>query len=235
MEQKQHEIAFTSAILLAGGKGERMQSSIPKQFLPLGEKSVLEHSLEVFLTNPWIREIIIVCEEEYRHPSQNYTCTSCPIIFAIPGKRRQDSVFNGILASSFHSEFVCIHDSARPFITKDILERVLLSAYQHGAAIAAMPMKFTLKESTPEGFVHKTYDRSLFWEIQTPQIARKNLLLKGFEIANQQNLEVTDDAALIELTEHPIKIVQGSYKNLKITTPEDLQIAKYFKDANKSN
>lgn len=211
----------TAAIILAGGTGSRMQSNIPKQFLPLHGKLVVEHSLEAFFSMRVFSEIIVVCEPQYQIKFNRFPS----MIFALPGNRRQDSVFNGLQMVSSTCEYVFIHDSARPFLSHNIIQNVLKAGYQHGAAVAAMPVKCTIKESNAQEFVHKTPDRSLLWEIQTPQMAKKDLLKKGFQLANSRNLTVTDDVSLIELLGHPVKIVKGAYTNLKITTAEDLLLA----------
>lgn len=202
-----------------------MGSDLPKQFLPLQGKPILFYSLEVFLAIPQIDQIVIVCEPEYRHLFQD---VSQRIHFAQPGERRQDSVFNGLSQVSKEHSYVCVHDSARPFISKKMMEDLIQEGFSHGAAVIAMPLKFTIKESDGKGFVFKTHDRSRFYEIQTPQMARIDLLQEGFRIAHAQNMTVTDDVSLVELLPHPVKFVPGSYTNIKITTPDDLSIARQF-------
>jgi 2-C-methyl-D-erythritol 4-phosphate cytidylyltransferase len=215
----------TSVILLAGGAGARMLQAIPKQYLSIGGKQMAHHSMDVFLSIPEITEIIIVCEEQYRANFEAYNGSHTPISFASPGKRRQDSVYSGLQAVCNHNQLICIHDSARPLVDRATVYRVIHAAHLDGAAIAAMPLKFTVKEVSSNNYVQKTLDRSCLWEIQTPQAASFKLLQEGFRKANQENITVTDDASLIELTGNPIKVVEGSYANLKITTTEDLLIA----------
>lgn len=212
-------------ILLAGGMGTRMDSPVPKQFLLLEGKIIARYSFDLFLALPEIREIVVVCDPKYRHhfTLNNETPTSTPVLFALPGERRQDSVFNGLQQLS--SELICIHDAARPLINNDLIRRTLIAATQHGAAAAGMPVKFTIKEIDSEGFVTKTPPRAHLWEIQTPQTITVDLLRQGFVLANKNKLTVTDDVSLIELLNHPVQIVEGSYSNLKITTPEDIPLA----------
>lgn len=214
-----------SVILLAGGLGSRMQTQIPKQYLPLKNKPVALYSFEVFLQLPEIEEIVVVCTEEYRHL---FSATTKRITFAIPGERRQDSVFNGLQAIHKDSEFVCIHDSARPHITPDLVRRVLDAGLLYGAATVGMPAKNTIKECNEFAFVKHTPDRSRIWEIQTPQVLRASLLREGFKQVAKKNLTVTDDVSIVEHLKYPVKIVEGDSRNLKITTPEDLLIAEYL-------
>jgi 2-C-methyl-D-erythritol 4-phosphate cytidylyltransferase len=219
----------TSIILLAGGNGTRMQASIPKQYMLLNGKPLARYSFDLFLTMHEIDEIIVVCSSEYQHLFDKESSDK-PIRFAAPGKRRQDSVYNGLFASTPSHELVCIHDAARPFIDKELVLRVLNGAKLHGAATSAMPLKFTVKQSNKDSFVCSTPDRSLIWEIQTPQAIKRDLLLEGFHSANSQNLTVTDDVSLVELIGKQVKLVEGSYRNLKVTVPTDFAIAKYFLD-----
>lgn len=211
-------------ILVAGGVGSRMKASIPKQFLTLKHKPVVKYSFDLFMTLPDVAEIVVVCAPDYRHlfePHHN----EVQLTFALPGERRQDSVNNGLQAIKSTASLVCVHDSARPCITIPLVKRVIEAARLHGASAAGMPVKFTIKEVNGQHFVANTPDRSFIWEIQTPQIIRKQWLQEGFAHALKHNLTVTDDVSLIELLKKPVKLVEGCYTNLKITTPEDLIFA----------
>ncbi|GAB4234506.1 MAG: 2-C-methyl-D-erythritol 4-phosphate cytidylyltransferase [Chlamydiales bacterium] len=217
-------------ILLAGGQGTRMGRVIPKQFLPLDNKPIALFSFEVFWRMSDIDGITVVCEEEYRHLFQeNFALSSKPsntLTFALPGERRQDSVYQGFLKCANPSETLfCIHDSARPFIDADIVRHVCEEASANGAACVGIPLKYTIKEVDTEKLVIRTPDRSKMWEIQTPQVIRGDILEQGFAIAHAEDLTVTDDVSLAELIPHPVKMVEGSYRNIKITTPEDLVIS----------
>jgi 2-C-methyl-D-erythritol 4-phosphate cytidylyltransferase len=211
---------YVSVILLAGGVGSRVGSPLPKQFLTLHGKVVASYSLDVFLLFPQIKEIIIVCNPSYRYLFQH------PLVkFAAPGQERQDSVWNGVLLSSPRAERLIIHDSARPFLTTDLLAELLQEAENHLAVASAVPVKATVKQTFPDGFVEKTLDRNQLWEMHTPQIIEPSLYKKAALRAQSQNLVLTDDVALIENLGYPVKLVPGSYKNIKITTPEDLSFA----------
>lgn len=212
-----------SVILLAGGIGTRMQAEMPKQFLVLHQKPIARHSFDLFLEMPEINEIIVVCDPQYRHHFQSNQDKR--IAFAMPGSRRQDSVYNGLQEVSNLDSLICIHDSARPLIDRQLVMRVLHAADEIGAATVGMPVKFTIKESDGNDFVSHTPDRSLLWEIQTPQVIQHSLLKKAFAYAIEKNITVTDDASLVELINAKVKLIPGTHSNLKITAPEDLSIA----------
>ncbi len=209
-------------IFLAGGAGQRMQSATPKQFLPLKGKPIALYSFEIFLKIPAIKEIVVVAASEWRSlfPGAHK--------FALPGARRQDSVFNGFSQLSEHHEWVLTHDSARPFLTKEMVEKLIDEGKKVGAATLGVPLKPTIKESSSDGIITKTLDRSKLVEIQTPQLLRKKTMHEGLALANAKSLDVTDDTALAELLDEPVKVVLGHYTNIKITTPDDLQLAELF-------
>lgn len=219
---------IVSVILVAGGVGSRMKMQMPKQFLKIHDKVIARYSFDLFLQLPEVGEIVVVCDPMYRDLFPENT--SKPIIFAPPGLRRQDSVANGLRALSQKNDYVCIHDSARPAIDIPLIRRVIEGAKECGAATAGMPVKFTVKEQNSEGFVKQTLDRTRIWEIQTPQIILRNNLEKGFEFLEQQKREVTDDVSIIELLNLPVKLVLGSYENMKVTTPEDLPLMERLLD-----
>ncbi|MCL6756317.1 MAG: 2-C-methyl-D-erythritol 4-phosphate cytidylyltransferase [Candidatus Rhabdochlamydia oedothoracis] len=214
-----------SAILLAGGKGTRFKSAIPKQFLPLGSKPLALHSFELLAKSDLITEIIVVCESFYRHLFTSKTPVK--IGFANPGFRRQDSVSNG-LAQITKGSFVCIHDAARPFLQLDDLKKVIEQALIHKAAALAIPAKNTIKEIDSTSFVRQTLNREILRETLTPQVIVLDLLKKGLLEAEKKKIDVTDDVSAIELMGHMVKLVSGKSSNIKITSPEDLQLAQSF-------
>lgn len=215
---------FISAILLAGGKGTRIGGPIPKQFIILDNKPIALYSYELFSALPFIKEIIVVCDQLYTTFFK--TRGSLSPLFAKPGKERQDSVQNGFQMVSPSSEFILIHDSARPFVQKEDVENLVAAGVQTGAAALGTPIKYTLKSLDSNQYVRETMDRNSFFEIQTPQIIEKNLYKKGFLEAQKKGLHLTDDVGLVELLNHPVKIVTGSDRNSKITTPQDLLFAR---------
>ncbi|ONM35809.1 diphosphocytidyl methyl erythritol synthase1 [Zea mays] len=151
-----------------------------------------------------------------------------PLKFARPGKERQDSVFNGLQEIDGDSELVCVHDSARPLVSSEDVKKVLEDAAVHGAAVLGVPVKATIKEANSDSFVIKTLDRKTLWEMQTPQV----IILLPFSFSSRFNFchrrdnhEVTDDVSIVEYLKHPVYITEGSYTNIKVTTPEDLLLA----------
>ncbi|MBI2742587.1 MAG: 2-C-methyl-D-erythritol 4-phosphate cytidylyltransferase [Chlamydiales bacterium] len=206
-----------SLILLAGGIGSRMGAATPKQFLLLKGKPVALHSLELFASFDEIAEIIVVCAPEH----QPFFSGIRPLSFALPGERRQDSLWNGLQKISTTCDLVCVHDAARPCLQRSDFEKLLDEAREHPAVALATPVKYTIKQTGENGFVTTTLDRANLWEIQTPQIAPLSLLKQGFKIAQERNLTVSDDLSLVELTGYPVKLVTGSSSNIKLTTPED--------------
>lgn len=208
-------------ILLAGGKGTRMKAPILKQFFQLNGLPVALHSLKVFDQVKEIVQSVIVVDPDYQHYFPKRRC-------ALPGVRRQDSVWNGLQALVEPVDLICIHDAARPFITIEMVENVLKQAELIGAAALGMPLKFTVKELDSQRRVKTSLNRSSLWEIQTPQAIRTALLYQGFSIAIDKNITVTDDVSLVELFDHPVQLVSGSYRNIKLTTEEDLWVAKAF-------
>ncbi|MBM3207250.1 MAG: 2-C-methyl-D-erythritol 4-phosphate cytidylyltransferase [Chlamydiae bacterium] len=215
---------FISALLLAGGTGSRFGSAVPKQFLPLGNKLIAHHSLELFLKCPLIKEIVIVCDSNNTHYFSEYTDEK--IRFAPPGITRQGSVQQGLLRVSPEAQYICIHDSARPLVSQKEILNLIEEGIEHKAAALGVPAKNTIKEVDHSGYAIATLDRSKLWEMQTPQILSSKLLWKGLDLANQNNITATDDIALAELLGLKPKIVLSSYRNIKITTKEDIWIAK---------
>lgn len=215
------------AIVLAGGVGSRMKADRPKQLLDLDGKTVMEHSIELFLTLPTISKVVVVLDVQYReHLDKLKEVHGTRLVFADPGKERQDSVFNGMMAMDGEVDLVCIHDAARPLVTAEKVEEVMADGFLHGAAVLAVPCKATIKESADGEFVLRTLERRRLWEIQTPQVIKVDLLKKGFEKVHEEELDVTDDASIVEALGLPVKLTVGEYTNLKITTPEDMAIAR---------
>ena len=215
-------------VLLSAGVGKRMGASIPKQYIKLMGLEIALHSLDTFLDCD-VSEIVIVCAEEWQHIFKDHLekrgPTKCELKFTTGGKERQDSVKNGL--AKITAPIVAIHDAARPLLTKEEMEKVVADAAEHGAALLAVPTKATIKQAVAadDNFVASTPKRKLLWEAHTPQVIRSDLLRKGFEKAEQENLEVTDDVSLIELLGEKVKLTEGEYTNIKVTTPEDIAVA----------
>jgi 2-C-methyl-D-erythritol 4-phosphate cytidylyltransferase len=233
-------------VLLAGGKGSRMKASMPKQFLTLQGKPVLQHSLDLFLDSlpAYLKSqgcsppscVVLVLDPSY-HSEYQYLLEKYPqqLAFANPGVERQGSVENGLnaliqLAKTKATEstsltFAAIHDSARPLVTIDEICRVVQDAKQVGAAVLGVPCKATIKESEDGQTVLRTIPRSRLWEVHTPQVVNIDTLKRGFAKVQAENLEVTDDVSIVEALGEPVKLTLGEYTNLKITTPEDMDVA----------
>ena len=222
-----------TAIVLAAGQGKRMHTKIQKQFLEIKGYPVLYYSLRCFQDSPLIEDIILVTGEEsvlYCHKEivDKYGFTK--VTKVIPGgKERYDSVYQGLLACE-NSDYVLIHDGARPFITEEILERGLTGAEETGACAVGMPSKDTVKIADESGYIAETPDRSKVWMIQTPQIFQYALIRNAHEsIRTREMSNVTDDAMVVEQeTGIKVRLAEGSYQNIKITTPEDLGVAELF-------
>lgn len=222
-----------TAIVLAAGQGRRMHSKIQKQFLEIGHRPVLYYSLECFQKSPLIQEIILVTGEEMisycqKEIVERYNFTKVTKVIA-GGKERYDSVYQGLLACK-DCDYVFIHDGARPFITEEILKRGIFGVQETGACAVGMPSKDTIKISDKEGFIQTTPDRSQVWSIQTPQIFAYSLIRSAHESLRKKDMSgVTDDAMVVEQESGvKVRLVEGSYQNIKITTPEDLDVAETF-------
>jgi len=215
-----------SVILLSGGQGKRMGANMPKQYLPLLGAPIAVHSLRTFCGMKEVKEVVVVCDPSYKNIFEGSVKNlQIPIKFTYPGKERQDSVFNGLQEIDGDSELVCVHDSARPLVSSEDVKKVLEDAAVHGAAVLGVPVKATIKEANNDSFVVKTLDRKTLWEMQTPQVMKPNLLRDGFELVKRDDLEVTDDVSIVEYLKHPVYITEGSYTNIKVTTPDDLLLA----------
>ena len=204
-----------------------MKSSMPKQFLPLLGESIFLRSLCLFRNmRKEVDSIVVVLDESYRSDYQDIVeSEKGRIRWANPGVERQDSVFQGLQQVPDECHIVAVHDVARPLVTPAEVSAVIRDGTTHGAAVLGVPMKATVKESEDGSFVLRTIPRHRLWEIHTPQVVRKDLLLKGFDLVHREKIEVTDDVSIIEALGLPVKLTLGEYTNIKITTPEDIQVA----------
>ncbi len=235
------------AVIVSAGKGQRFMEGkslsvgatvVPtperrkKQFHFMQGKPILAHTLEKFETCPLIRSILLVVGQEdldycLKEVVEKFEFKKVSQI--VPGgKRRQESVKNGIDALSKDAEVVAIHDGVRPFVTRAMIEDSIHSAVRYGAVVLAMPVKETIKMSNPDGTVLKTLDRESLWQIQTPQTFQVNIIREAYNLAMKDGFVGTDDASLVERSGVKVHILPGSYTNIKITTPEDLLLADLF-------
>ncbi len=213
-------------IILAAGKGLRMGGSVPKQYQELAGRPILAHSLEAFDRAPSIDAIVIVSADKktIKEDILQRWPISKPVNFVLGGSERQDSVWNALNAIE-SCKIVVIHDGVRPLIEVPVIEESIRVAQEFGAAIAGMPSKDTIKIVDDKGFSIKTPDRNTLWAIQTPQTFKFNLLKEAHIKAKQDVYIGTDDSSLLERINYPVKLIEGGYDNIKITTPEDLIIA----------
>ncbi|MCH9633171.1 MAG: 2-C-methyl-D-erythritol 4-phosphate cytidylyltransferase [Chlamydiae bacterium] len=212
-----------SLILLAGGKGLRMGSNLPKQFIEIDGKFMGRYALNPFLNHPMINQIVVVCDPLYRHFFN--AIETCQVIkFADPGDERQLSLTNGLSEINGDDPMVIVHDAARPFLNENYIEPLISEAYLHGASVLGIKAVSTLKQATPDQFVCRTIDRSVVWEVQTPQLASKQTLLQGLNKAKKEGIAVTDESSVVELLNLPVKLVEGDSLNFKVTSQADLKL-----------
>lgn len=201
-----------------------------KPYLDLLDKPILAHTIGVFDDSTVVDTIFVIVDE-----ADFDTCQSVVIdpynfqkvATLVPGgETRQDSVFSGLTRLPADTDFVIVHDGVRPFVTDEMIFTCLEAAAEWGAAVAAVPVKDTIKVTDKDGWVVDTPNRSLLRGIQTPQAFQTNLLMEAHRRARRKQIQLTDDAALVEQLGLKVKCVMGSYGNLKITTSEDLIVAK---------
>jgi 2-C-methyl-D-erythritol 4-phosphate cytidylyltransferase len=214
------------ALIPAAGLGRRMGSQKTKALLPLGGIPLLTHTLQKFAACSQVDEVFALVpagdlplwnEEVLHRPDLKKVSRILP-----GGPKRQDSVYGGLKAIEGQADFVIIHDGARPFVSPELIERTLRATRRHKAVVAAVPAGDTIKEISAEGEVLKTLDRNRLWIIQTPQSFDLGLIIKAHVKAREEGFYGTDDASLVERLGIPVRIVEGSRFNFKITTPEDL-------------
>lgn len=227
------ESVKTVAIIPAAGSGIRMETKRAKQFLSLEGKPILALALEPFQECTGVAAVILVVPQddvEYcqKEIVERFGLTKVKKI--VPGgKRRQDSVRLGLEATEGKYDLVLIHDGVRPLIEKEVIERVIEEAMTHRAVITALPAKETVKKVNDLRHVVKTYDRERVWMVQTPQAFRYKDILKAHHKALEEGWEeATDDALLVEKSGVTVKVVEGSEKNIKVTTPHDLELAQFL-------
>ena len=214
-----------SAIIAAGGRGVRLGGALPKQFLPLGGQTILQRSVDAFLLSDRIAEVVVVLPPNLVANVPDYLRGRAkPIAIVEGGTRRQDSVANAFALVSGRADVVVIHDAARPFVTVDLIGRTVDAAAASGAAIAALPATDTVKRAGADGLVRETIPRAEVFLAQTPQAFRTSVLRDALAQARAA-LEATDEAALAERAGHPVRVVEGDPRNLKITTADDLMMA----------
>lgn len=219
------------AIVLAGGRGSRMHTDVPKQYIEVNGKMLICYTLDCF-QNSFIDEIVVVTgqgDEEFfrKNIVEKYEYTKVTQIVS-GGRERYHSVFNGLCAAN-RADYVYIHDGARCCVDETLLLRGRDCVKEYGAAVAAMPVKDTIKIVSKEGVVTATPDRNMLWQIQTPQIFRFADIKAAYDRMMMDEVQetITDDAMVMErFGKYAIHVYEGSYENMKVTTPEDLEFIK---------
>ncbi|MDD2690132.1 MAG: 2-C-methyl-D-erythritol 4-phosphate cytidylyltransferase [Candidatus Omnitrophica bacterium] len=217
---------YVSAIVLAAGRGERFNSRISKTLIKINSKPLIVYSLITLSRHPYIRDIIVVVNTANKKgiamAIKDYAIKKIKAI--VPGGReRQDSVRLALSAIDNRTDLVLIHDAVRPFIDKAVVSSTIEQARKSSAAITGVPVKATIKELKTDYTVARTLDRNKLWEIQTPQVFKKGLILEAYK--KYGKFAATDDSMLAEKLGVKVRVIKGSYFNIKITTPEDLIIA----------
>ena len=222
----------TAAIIVSAGKGLRFPGEKKKQFLSLAGKPVLCRTLDRFEASPSIDTIhLVVAEEDLAYTLREIVEPHGyrKVSRVVPGgKSRQESVRNGVHALPPGVDLVAVHDGVRPLVTRRLIEESLQAARQYGAAVVATPVKDTIKLVSHDRIVERTLDRTSLWQIQTPQAFQLDLFKQAIQKAAEDGFLGTDDASLVERMGIKVYILEGSYTNIKITTPEDLMLADFI-------
>ena len=218
-----------TALIPAAGMGKRMGRTVAKQFLSLGDKPMLAHTLLAFQRASEIDEIIPILSQEdmencLRDIIEGYHITKVKTL-VVGGKDRQNSVANGLHKLEKDAVIVLVHDGVRPFVTPEMIKDAVDHARKGECVAAGVPIKDTIKEVNDKGVVRATLERSRLWAIQTPQAFPARILKHAYEEAARLHMYGTDDATLVERTGGTVRVIMGSYENIKITTPEDLLVA----------
>jgi 2-C-methyl-D-erythritol 4-phosphate cytidylyltransferase len=218
-----------TALIPAAGMGRRMGKAVAKQFLPLGDKPMLAHTLLLFQRASEIDEIIPILSKEdmescLRDIIEQYHITKVKTL-VVGGKERQDSVMNGLEKLGKDASVVLVHDGVRPFATPDMIRESVDCAKKGECVAVGVPLKDTIKQVDDKQIVRHTLERNRLWAIQTPQAFPIKVLKHAYEEAYKHNVCGTDDAMLVERAGGKVRVIMGSYENIKITTPEDLIFA----------
>ncbi|MBI3577824.1 MAG: 2-C-methyl-D-erythritol 4-phosphate cytidylyltransferase [Ignavibacteriales bacterium] len=226
-------------IVPAAGSGTRLGGAVKKQFLLLRDKPILVHTLQRFEHCPDIDEIALAVPEqsiaEIETVLSHYRLHKVSKV-TVGGEKRQDSVYNVLKKIPAKlSDIVLVHDGVRPFVEPKRISHLIKTCKEYNAAVLAVQPKDTIRRSAGGDFFDQTLDRNALWLVQTPQAFRAELLLKAYEKAKKEKFYSTDEAALVERIGAKVKIVEGSYDNIKITTQEDLELGKLILDRWRNN
>lgn len=224
-----------AAIVLAAGRGKRMNSATQKQYLLMKDKPVLYYSLYAFEKSMVDTVVLVTGKGEIDYCRleivQRYGFTKVNTITE-GGRERCHSVYEGLKVLPEDTEYVLIHDGARPFVTEGIIADTIEAVQEYKACAVGMPVKDTIKITDDNQFARQTPKRSNVWAVQTPQAFSRDIVWKAYSALMANEIPVTDDAMVVEtFLQYPVKLIKGSYENIKITTPEDLLVAEAFLDS----
>ena len=216
-----------AAIIVAAGKGTRMGHRIPKQYLHIAGKTILDTTLYKFEKSNDVDEIIlVVSEDEIEYVKNEISPFYNKIAYVVAGgNTRTESVYKGLKKVRSNCDLVLIHDGVRPFVSYNLISTCIANAYIHNACVPVLEVTDTIKEVSKEGMVLKTLDRKNLRAVQTPQAFRYSIIKKCYEDAISEGVSFTDDASVVEYYGYEVKTIEGLAKNIKITTPLDLKIA----------
>jgi 2-C-methyl-D-erythritol 4-phosphate cytidylyltransferase len=218
------------AIIVAAGEGTRMGGPVPKAYVPIAGRPLILHTLARFAASRTVETVVIVvagrdlerCEAILRADRES---SGLRWVLEAGGATRQESVQKGLKKLASDCDTVVIHDGARPFVSCSLIDRCVREAQEKGAVVVGLPARDTIKIVAETGRVQSTPDRRSLWEIQTPQVFRRELIVKAHQWARDNDVDVTDDAALVERLGEAVYVLEGERANIKITVPEDLAIA----------
>ena len=218
---------MNGVVIVAAGTGSRMNMGINKQFIKLEGKEIIAYTIEKFYNNSNIEDIVVVVKEDEseffkKEILDKYNFKNVKIAYG--GKERQDSVYNGLKLLDEKCDVVLIHDGARPFVSDKIIDKSIGEAKEHKAIVVGVPVKDTIKVIDNDKNIVDTPNRSVLWAVQTPQTFDYNILIDAYKDAFKNKFYGTDDAMLVERIGYKVKMLEGSYNNIKMTTQEDLNI-----------
>ena len=218
---------MNGVVIVAAGTGSRMNMGINKQFIKLEGKEIIAYTIEKFYNNSNIEDIVVVVKEDEseffkKEILDKYNFKNIKIAYG--GKERQDSVYNGLKSLDKKCDVVLIHDGARPFVSDKIIDNCIEEVKEHKAIVVGVPVKDTIKVIDNDKNIVDTPNRSVLWAVQTPQTFDYNILIDAYKDAFKSGFYGTDDAMLVERIGYKVKMVEGSYNNIKITTQEDLSV-----------
>ena len=218
---------MNGVVIVAAGTGSRMNMGINKQFIKLEGKEIIAYTIEKFYNNSNIEDIVVVVKEDEseffkKEILDKYNFKNVKIAYG--GKERQDSVYNGLKLLDEKCDVVLIHDGARPFVSDKIIDKSIEEAKEHKAIVVGVPVKDTIKVIDNDKNIVDTPNRSVLCAVQTPQTFDYNILIDAYKDAFKNKFYGTDDAMLVERIGYKVKMLEGSYNNIKITTQEDLNV-----------